>query len=136
MVISHVSTKKSNLGKCVVNIYKTRMQIEETFRDMKSPRHALGFNNNLSKDTQRLRILILLTTLSHLVATLMGWTVKTTNKHRRYQANNLKTKDVLSLTFIGLRAFADSSLKLTPESWSSAIQSLKLKLAEVNYVSI
>lgn len=127
---------KNNLGKRVVNIYKTRMQIEETFRDMKSPRYALGFNNNLSKDTSRLRILVLLTTLALLVATLLGWTVKTANKHRRYQANSLKSKDVLSLMFIGLRAFADNSLILTPEHWSSAIQSLKLKLTEENYVSI
>ncbi|UAA37224.1 IS4 family transposase [Paraneptunicella aestuarii] len=98
---------KSHLGKRVVKIYQTRMQIEETFRDMKSPRFALGFSNNLSKDTRRLRILVLLTTLAHLVATLTGWTVKMANKHRRYQANSLKNRDVL-----------------------------KLKLAEVNYVPI
>ena len=101
---------KHNVGKKVVNIYQTRMQIEEGFRDMKSHRYGLGFDINLSKQKERISILILLTTLSALATTLIGWVVVKAAKHRRYLANSVKTRRVLSYHFIGLRAFVDRKL--------------------------
>lgn len=45
---------RSTQAKKVVNLYKTRMMIEESFRAMKSHRYGLGFANNLSKKQKRL----------------------------------------------------------------------------------
>ena len=57
----------STHAKKVVNIYKTRMQIEEAFRAMKSHRYGLGFSDNLSKKIKRLDILLLLGLLAFFV---------------------------------------------------------------------
>ena len=48
------------------------MQIEEGFRDMKSTRFGLGFEQNNSVKPARLSILILLTTLASLAVILLG----------------------------------------------------------------
>jgi hypothetical protein len=127
---------KHNIGKKVVSIYQTRMQIEEGFRDMKSHRYGLGFDINLSKQKNRISILILLTTLSALITTLIGWTVTQAKKHRRYQANSIKDRRVLSYHFIGLRAFVDRKLKLTSNDWKEAIMQLKVALQQANYDAI
>lgn len=127
---------KHKIAKKVVSIYQTRMQIEESFRDMKSHRFGMGFDTNLSKQKQRITVLILLTTLANLVTTLIGWTVVTANKHRRYQANTTKTKRVLSFHFVGLRAFVDNKLRLSLRDWQTAMEQFKATLQAVNYVSI
>lgn len=48
----------SKLAKKVVNIYSTRMQIEESFRDVKSIRFGIGFELNLSRSIERMQILL------------------------------------------------------------------------------
>ena len=123
---------QSNLAKRVVNIYRTRMQIEEGFRDMKSARYGLGFSHNKTTRLTRMMNLILLTTLASLVLLLIGWAVSVHHLHRRYQANSVKHKSVLSLHFIGLRAAADRHLRLTQQQWSEAIRVLSLTLNDPN----
>jgi hypothetical protein len=103
---------------------------------MKSHRYGLGFDKNLSKQKNRISILILLTTLSALIATLIVGTVTQAKKHRRYQANSIKNRRVLSYHFIGLRAFVDRKLKLTSHDWKEAIMQLKIALQQANYDAI
>ncbi|MDO6773688.1 IS4 family transposase, partial [Shewanella sp. 2_MG-2023] len=42
----------------------------------------------------------------------LGLAVKAADKHRQYQANSIKHRNVLSNQFIGLRAYKNRSLKL------------------------
>ena len=104
-----------NLSKQVVAIYRQRMQIEEGFRDMKSTRFGLGFEQNNSVKPVRLNILILLTTLASLAVILLGMVSTITNKHRRFQANTA-TKPVLSFHTLGLRALA-ARMRFTYSQW-------------------
>lgn len=126
----------SDLGKRAVKIYKTRMQIEESFRDMKSHRYGLGYSTSLSQSKSRITILILLSTLAYLVALLTGWTVTLTNKHRHYQANTKTNRRVLSFHFVGLRAFIDKQLRLTKAEWKNAMRQLHNTILEVSYDSL
>ena len=71
-----------HLSKQVVAIYRQRIQIEEGFRDMKSTKFGLGYEQNESVKKQRLSILVLLATLVSLVAILLGIVLVTSNKHR------------------------------------------------------
>lgn len=109
----------SNLSKQVVGIYRQRMQIEEGFRDMKSTRFGLGFEQNNSIKPTRLAILVLLTTLASLVAVLLGMGLVIANKHRRFQANT-ETKQVLSFHTLGIRAF-HNRIRLTPSQWQRTL---------------
>jgi hypothetical protein len=115
----------SNLAKQAVAIYRTRMQIEEEFRDMKSRLYGLGFEHNKSRLQRRLEVLILIATLACLVALLIGLTVISAGLHRRYQANTTKMKRVLSFQFIGRRAVKDPQLTLLKQHFSDAIARLK-----------
>tara|TARA_R110000868_G_scaffold7876_1_gene41317 strand:+ start:80 stop:247 length:168 start_codon:yes stop_codon:yes gene_type:complete len=53
-----------------------------------------------------------MTTLANLVALLIGLTVVCAGLHRRYQANTIKNKRVLSFQFIGRGIIQDSHITL------------------------
>merc|ERR1712023_514734 len=120
-----------HLSKQVVGIYRQRMQIEEGFRDMKSTRFGLGYENNRSTTKARITVLVLLTTLASLVAVLLGMLLVVSNKHRRFQANT-ETKSVLSFHFLGLRAF-NTSMQFTLHQWKKTIRWLDELTAEACY---
>ena len=109
-------------AKKVVKIYRTRMQIEESFRDLKT---GLNFNDSNTRTREYLSILLLIAMLAQYVLFLLGMAVKLNKKHLRYQANSLKTGAILSYQFIGLRAFKDKFLKLRQSDWQAAIHKIQ-----------
>ncbi len=92
----------------VVAIYRCRMQIEETFRDAKSTRFGLSLSHARTRSENRANVLLLLASLAHLVAVLLGVAAETTRLQFRFQANTVKNKRVFSLAMLG-RLFAASS---------------------------
>lgn len=104
-------------AKRVTRIYATRMQIEESFRDLKS---GLSLNDSNTRKRHRLVILLLLAMLGQFVLYLLGLAVKMAGKQKRYQANSLSKETVLSNQFIGLRAFKDRQLRLKRQDWLAA----------------
>ena len=112
----------SNTAKRIIKIYATRMQIEESFRDVKT---GLKMNDSGSRIASRLSVLLLVACLSQFVLYLLGLAVKAANKHRQYQANSIKHRNVLSNQFIGLRAYKDRKLKLLRLHWRTAIKTLQ-----------
>jgi hypothetical protein len=84
--------RHSRLAKRVVKIYRTRMQIEEGFRDMKSSRFGLGFEQNDTRQIQRMTIIILLTTLANWILMILGMAAIVSGHHRQYQANTTVIK--------------------------------------------
>lgn len=52
----------------VVAIYARRMQIEQSFRDLKSHRYGVGFEDSLTRTQERLAILLLILALASFVA--------------------------------------------------------------------
>jgi hypothetical protein len=56
----------------IVNLYKKRMQIELSFRDLKSHRHGSAFRYSLTRKAPRLAVLLLLQALAGLMAWLQG----------------------------------------------------------------
>ncbi|MFT6806723.1 MAG: hypothetical protein ACJAWT_002134 [Glaciecola sp.] len=81
------------LGKQAVALYKTRMQIEEEFRDMKSSTFGLGFEQSQTKQLPRLKSITLLTTLASLLLLLIGLSVIHSKAHYRYQANTTRKRE-------------------------------------------
>ncbi len=123
----------SKLANKVVKIYRYRMQIEEGFRDMKGEHYGLGFNASKSKNSKRISILILLTTLASMVLLIIGNAVVGAKLSQRYQANSIKSKRVLSFQFVALRAVADKTLQLSKQYWQDAIVKMKLTMLEAAY---
>jgi len=61
----------------IVRLYAKRMQIEQSFRDLKSHRYGCAFEDTLTRDPRRLEMLLLIHALASLVAWLEGLTVVT-----------------------------------------------------------
>jgi hypothetical protein len=97
------------------------MQIEESFRDMKSTQFGLGFEQNCTTKLNRLSILLLLVNLASLVLILLGVGVTVAKKHWQFQANTEREKRVLSFHTLGLRAIA-KRLRLTVKQWSNTLK--------------
>jgi len=117
----------SSLAGKVVRLYRLRMQIEESFRDLKSTRFGLSLELHLTYRVQRLQVLLLIAMLALLVAWIMGKATELTGQHRQYQANTVKDRLVLSTIFIGLRVIHDARITLTSDDIGQAW----LKLDEI-----
>ena len=63
--------------KQIVNIYARRMQIEESFRDLKCARYGCAFDYSLTRHPDRLMILLLIHALATFVAWLMAMSLTT-----------------------------------------------------------
>jgi hypothetical protein len=55
----------------IVSLYAKRMQIEQSFRDLKSHRYGCAFEDTLTRSGQRLEMLLLI----HMLASLAAWLV-------------------------------------------------------------
>lgn len=108
------------LSKQVVGIYRKRMQIEEGFRDMKSTRFGLGFEQNKSTTKCRLTVLVLLTTLASVVLILTGMVLFISGKTQRFKANT-ETRQTLSFHTLGQRAWA-ARTRFTLSQWQRTIK--------------
>lgn len=120
-------------AKKVVNIYKTRMSIEESFRSMKSHRYGLGFADNLTKKRTRLTILLLLGLLAFFVLWCLGKAVELTQQHWQYQANTIRHRKVLSTFFIGLKVVNDKRISVGYRDVEQAVHELKILIIGFQY---
>ena len=122
---------QSCMAKRVVKIYKSRMQIEESFRDLKT---GLNFNQSNARKQKQIEVLLLIGTIAQYLLFLLGLAVKLLDMHRRYQANSIKDKSVLSYQFIGLRAVKDRHLILDENCIELAISRIQTLILEWYYV--
>jgi hypothetical protein len=88
-------------AKRVVGLYARRMQIEETFRDAKNPRFGFALSYARTHVESRADMLLLLASLAHLLAIVVGLEAEAANLHLRFQANTVRNKRVLSVTMLG-----------------------------------
>jgi hypothetical protein len=106
------------------------MQVEEAFRDLKCTRFGLSLELHRTHYVHRLQVLLLIATLALLVAWVFGNAMELTGQHRRFQANTVKNRPVLSTIFNGLRAFDDHRVTLRPAHAITARQYLLADVAE------
>lgn len=91
-------------AKEIMKIYAKRMQIEESFRDIKSIRNGLGLNYCKSNGKERLSIALLIAMLAVFLLWLLGIAIKMKNLHYSFQSNTERKRSVLSNFTIGLQA--------------------------------
>jgi hypothetical protein len=96
----------------IKQFYAQRMQIEETFRDTKSPRWGFGFHYAHCNDGRRLQVLLPIAALASLVLWLVGVHGRTLDWARRVQANTETRRPVLSIVFLGRQLLRRADLHL------------------------
>jgi hypothetical protein len=85
----------------ICDLYATRMQIEETFRDTKNTRFGWSLQQAGYRSTLRIDNLFLLIALAMLAVMLLGSAAEAANRHLSYQSNTIKTRRVLSRFVLG-----------------------------------
>jgi ABC-type transport system involved in cytochrome bd biosynthesis fused ATPase/permease subunit len=100
-------------------------------------RSSIAKQKSSRKNTMSVKQLILLIALVaqylfflFLFLFLLGLAVKAAGKHRRYQANSIKNRNVLSNQFIRLRAYKDKHLKQLKKHWKAAMDEMNSLITE------
>ena len=108
----------------VVRAYEKRMQIEETFRDLKSHQWGYGLQYARSGSAERYENLVLLTTLAMIATWLVGMAAKSRDLMKHLQANTIKKRQVLSVFFLGRRMVKSHCLSVTKLELRNAAKTL------------
>jgi hypothetical protein len=87
-------------AKRLVKIYRQRMQIEESFRDMKSQHFGEGLECSRSQGVGRFRVLVLIASLAAFLLWLLGTAAEQSGLHRKLYPTNRKRR-VYSKLFLG-----------------------------------
>lgn len=95
-------------AEAVIKLYKSRMQIEATFRDSKSGRLGYGLEHARTKCLKRLAVQFFLVALASAIAVVAGIAAERQGLDRRYQANSVSARRVLSLAMLGQLVLADA----------------------------
>jgi len=82
-------------AKAIIQCYRTRMQIEQAFRDIKNMRTGLCLRQSRSRSLNRLANLLLVGMLASFCIWLVGRLAEHQKQHYQFQANTLKDKRVL-----------------------------------------
>jgi hypothetical protein len=85
----------------IVNLYSKRMQIEESFRDLKSTAYGIALRHNRTRDIHRLNILLLIALLAEILMWFNGLAAHQAKWHLDFQANTIKHRRVLSIPRLG-----------------------------------
>ena len=94
-------TSLSDAPSVVVDIYQMRMQIEETFRDLKSHRYGWSTRHIRSANRGRVDVLYLIAALAAVAMHLLGLTIRGGLLARGLQANTERRRNVFSTFFLG-----------------------------------
>jgi hypothetical protein len=129
LIVTSLDNRYANTRQ-VINLYKTRMQIEEGFRDVKNSRWGLAFNEARCSSTYRYENLLLVAHLATFAIWLIGKIAEVKNWHRHYQANTVKTEKVLSTFFLGLEVVKRHADDFYHQEFIDAITRLRLQHRE------
>ncbi|WP_335912385.1 MULTISPECIES: IS4 family transposase [Shewanella] len=104
----------------VVKLYARRMQIEETFRDLKSPQYGMGLRQSRSRCPRRYDVLLLIALLAEILLWCIGLAARHLGWQRRFQANTIRDRNVLSVLRLGkeVRRRPEYSIKESHFRWA------------------
>ena len=106
LIVTSLSTEEVTAPQ-LIKIYGKRMQIEEAFRDIKNTRNGFSLRNCRSYNKNRLDVALLIGAIGMFLLWILGVATKNKNIHRSFQANTIKTKNVLSNFTIGVQAIVN-----------------------------
>ncbi len=93
-------TSLADPARVVIDAYHMRMQIEETFRDLKSHRYGWSVEDIRSKNPRRVDVLLLIGAFGAVAMHLVGLAAGAKNLQRQFQANTERRRAVFSTFFL------------------------------------
>lgn len=114
--------KPVQIATLVYKCYKKRMQIEQNFRDDKSPRFGFAWRESRTRDAMKISVLCLIATIATLIQWLIGFTAEQQGMHYEFQANTVKSHRVLSFLFLGKQVIRHALERLNVLNLFDSIQ--------------
>ena len=108
-------------AKQVMQCYRTRMQIELAFRDIKNTRTGLALRETRSRSLDQLANLLLVGMLASFCLWLIGRLAVERKAHYQLQANTVRDQKVLSVLFIACQLVAHQRLPTQMHSFRNAL---------------
>ena len=109
----------------MVAVYAQRMQIEESFRDLKSERFGLGFSSSRSTQKARLGVLLLVACLASFVLRLIGEAGKAKQLAFQFQSNTRRSRPVISVITLALQLVQRGMAAFPPRELDAALKRLR-----------
>jgi hypothetical protein len=109
----------------IINIYKKRMQIEEAFRDLKNTKNGLSLRHCRSFSIERLNVALLIGNIAALLLWLVGLSAKNKQVHFSFQANTVRSENVLSTFMIGWQYLKKKGKYIAQPDFQKAIRQLQ-----------
>jgi len=101
-LLAHSPRLRSYRAEEIVAMYARRMQIEENFRDSKSPELGMGLQVSQSRSALRLHALLLVGTLAAFLLWHIGQLAETEGLHRRFKATTRVARELSIITLAKL----------------------------------
>ena len=89
------------------------MQIEETFRDLKSPAYGLGLRHSRTSSPERFDIMLLIALILQLTFWLAGVHARQQGWDKHFQANTVRKRNVLSIVRLGMEVLRHSNYEIS-----------------------
>jgi len=107
--------------KQIVKLYKTRMQIEEGFRDCKSVHYGLSLSQNRRMNIYRRTVLCLLATCALFVLWCIGTAGKDTDTAKQVRVNSSSKRPSYSVIFLAKMLIAQPRFRLPDKAILSSL---------------
>lgn len=107
------TSDRSLSARQVMNIYAGRMQIEQNFRDDKSPRYGFSWRFSKTVGVERMSVLCLIACIAGTLLWFIGFESERRKWHPKYQANTVKKRRVLSFLTLAKNVMFHECSKIT-----------------------
>jgi len=101
-LLAHSPQLRAFLAEDIVALYGQRMQIEENFRDSKSPQLGMGLQLSQSRSAPRLQALLLIATLAAFLLWHIGQLAEAEGLHRRFKSTTRIARELSIITLAKL----------------------------------
>ncbi len=117
--------------KQIVKIYKTRMQIEEGFRDCKAVHYGLCLSQNRRMNRTRRSVLCLIAACTIFVLWCIGTAGKETDIAKQVKVNSSSKRPSYSTVFLARLLITQSHFRLPDKALSAALNEIEIYMGTV-----
>ena len=130
-LLVYSTSLKDRTPQQLVAIYRSRMQIEEGFRDSKAAHYGLGLSQQRNIAKKRRAVLCLLATLAHFVLWCVGTAGKETTKARQVRVNSSSIRAPYSVIFLARLLINQKHFRLPDKEIIASLHKIKMNAEAV-----
>ncbi len=130
-LLVYSTSLKKHTPQQLVALYRSRMQIEEGFRDHKSAHYGLYFSQQRNTEKKRRAVLCLLATLAHFVLWCIGTAGKETVQAKRVRVISSSKRAPYSTIFLARLLISQKHFRLPDKAIIASLLKIKVNAERV-----